>query len=188
MAASKKQQDEIRDWFMAPMPDGFWVNYPADLCGGTRKKGPRGEALKSMIKINPDADERDRILASLKAQVSFDRKDSKNGDACRWPYATTYINQMRWEDTIDSVADIKQTVELGICQHGDCGEKVHGETFVHCAAHVPEPAWLIKARKEGLAKMGLTWVREEESFHEFAMRCKHYCLHTHGSMLERLTK
>ena len=72
MAASKKQQDEIRECFMAPYPNGFWANYPADLCGDTRKKGSRGEALKCFIKMNPDESERERILGNLKAHLGVE--------------------------------------------------------------------------------------------------------------------
>ena len=189
MAASKKQQDEIKDWFLAPPPDGFWANYPSDLCGGTRNKGPRGDALKAMIKYAPDEPERARILANLIAQVKHDSDAKRKGEEVyRWPYATTYINGWRWDDTIDSVADVKIKNNAGICSHSECGNECHGESFMYCSTHIPEPQWLIKARKEGIAEMGLTWVREEETFHEFAMRCKHYCLATHGGMLKRITK
>ena len=189
MAASKKQTEEIREWFLAPRPHGFWAEYPAELCGGSRKKGSRGEALKAMIKINPDEKERKRILMNLQAQVKHDMDAKRRGeDVYRWPYATTYINQWRFDDTIDSVADQKPEVSLGICKHGDCGDECHGPEFEYCAKHIPEPSWLIKARKDSIAKVGLVWDRENETFHQFAMRCKDYCITEHGGMLKRITQ
>ena len=186
MATSKKQTEAIREWFLAPPPNGFWAEYPSDLCGGTRKKGSRGEALKAMLKLNPDEAERERILGNLKAQVRHDTMAKRSGEEIyRWPYCTTYINGYRFDDVIDSVADVKVKCDVGVCSHGDCGEECMGDSYKYCSTHIPEPPWLIKARKEGLAKAGLVWVRDEETFHEFSVRCKHYCLETHGVMLRK---
>lgn len=73
--------------------DAFWNLYP--------KHKKRHEAVKAWIKLTPDAELRERILAA----VSWQRVQPdwlKEGS--RWaPDASTYLNNRRWEDEPPSV-------------------------------------------------------------------------------------
>lgn len=156
--AKKAEEQAIKDWFSAPQPDGFWVNYPTDLCsiGNTvsaRWKGHKGECLKALLKLAPDEAERKRILANLKAQVKHDRDALKRGEKVyRWAYASTYVNNWRFDDEIDSVADLKPVVDVGICAYQDCGEPCHGEKFKFCTDHEAEQGDRWKAERMRAAK------------------------------------
>lgn len=159
MAVSKKLEAEIREWFNAPQPDGFWVNYPTDLCSlgqanqASRWKGSKGEALKAILKVGPDEKERARILGNLKAQVRHDREALKRGDKVyRWPYCATYVNGWRFDDEIESVADIKPEEILGICSYKDCGEPCHGPNYPMCTEHTAEVNDRWKAERTRRAK------------------------------------
>lgn len=81
----------------------FWPTYPNDLCEG--RKGPKAEALKEMLKLNPDEAERSRILENLRAHIIADRKIKQRKWIERWPHARRYIKHRWWDNEIPSVVD-----------------------------------------------------------------------------------
>ena len=111
--------------------DKFWFAFPTDLCRG--KRGGKANALKAWKKINPDQAEFYRIMENMKAQIRHDRKDS---DSYRWPFVSSYLNQARYDDVIESEVDRKERVDLKTCCIEDCSNDVHGPAFKHCAEHV----------------------------------------------------
>ena len=121
---------EIEEWFIKE----FWPNYPGKFCG--RGKGSRGIALRHMLKIKPDADERVRILDNLKAQV---RAHSQKPPEQRnyWKIGETYVYNRLWNDEIESVMEAKQAQKLSICSVDNCTSPVHGSSFSMCTDHVP---------------------------------------------------
>jgi len=119
---------EIEEWFIKE----FWPNYPGKFCG--RGKGSRGIALRHMLKINPDADERARILGNLKAQV---RAHSQKPPEQRnyWKIGETYVYNRLWNDEIESAMEVKEKQNLKKCSK--CDSDVHGPNFTVCDKHVP---------------------------------------------------
>ena len=93
MVNAMTEQEQITNWFIHE----FWPVYPSKFC--RNGKGSRQKALNSMLKHNPDADERQRILGNLKAQVLADKK---NPNRCFWSIGLTYVNNQMWEDAIES--------------------------------------------------------------------------------------
>ncbi len=176
--ATKQEIQDVTDWFLDPK-EGFWVTYPADLCESARNKGSRGMALKKMLLLNPDEEMRNSIIWTLREQIRHDRTAKKKGaEVYRWPHAVTYINQRRFDDTIEPYSDLPDTVDVrkpqGICKADDCGNFVHGPMYDHCQEHtlkVNEAPWLKRKRAEALRDLGLV-AQEGESFHAYAMRCR----------------
>ena len=119
---------EIEEWFIKE----FWPNYPGKFCG--RGKGSRGIALRHMLKINPDADERNRIIGNLKAQV---RAHSQKPPEQRnyWKIGETYVYNRLWNDEIESAMEVKEKQNLKKCSQ--CDSDVHGPNFTACDKHVP---------------------------------------------------
>ena len=134
MPLSKEQQKELEEFFLFKL----WPTYPADLCGNARKKGPKGEALKKFLAIkNLDMDMAADILRDIEAQVRFDRKEKSNGqEPARWPYMTTYINQMRWKDELsdDGYERGDKKPLISVCKTEGCEEEVIGPRFDQCPA------------------------------------------------------
>ena len=114
------------------MFDSFWFAYPTDLCRG--KRGGKANALKAWKKINPDEKEFFRIMENMKAQIRHDRKDK---DAYRWPFCSSYLNQSRFDDIIESETVRIDREDLKTCCIEDCKQDVHGSSFQYCAEHVP---------------------------------------------------
>ena len=131
MALSKERTDILTQFFFTKL----WPKYPDKLCGGTRKKGPRGEALKSWLKIGADEAEMERIYRNLDAQVRFDEKAT---DPARWPYMTTYLNQRRYDDLIDARTYDDDVEHLGLtkeCRVEGCKRNTLGPRFTLCDEH-----------------------------------------------------
>ena len=80
----------------------FWQTYP--------KKQSKQNALKAWRKIDPDEGLLTVILSALKAQKDSDQWQQNNGQFI--PHASTWLNQRRWEDEIESPD--KQAVNLQI--------------------------------------------------------------------------
>lgn len=133
------------------MFNSLWFAYPTDL--SKNKRGGRPNALKAFKKINPDQKEFYRMMENMKAQVRHDRKDK---DAYRWPFVSTYLNQARYDDLIESEADRIERVDLKTCCIENCNNDVHGQSFQYCAEHVPNAHsdLLSKAFKETGLKYG----------------------------------
>lgn len=81
--------------------DDFWKLYPADLCGGARKKGGRGTALKAWEKLSEA--EQLEVMEALPRHIRFDRRQQESGaDVYRWPFASTWLSQKRYLDDLDA--------------------------------------------------------------------------------------
>lgn len=109
--------------------NAMWFGYPTDLCKG--KRGGKANALKAFKKVNPDEKEFYRMMENMKAQIRADRKDK---DAYRWPFVSTYINQARYDDVIES-EQARVTEKLKECSVEGCKDDVHGQMFDKCAFH-----------------------------------------------------
>lgn len=174
MALSKEMTKKMTEFFLFK----FWPAYPADLCGGTRKKGPKGEALKTWLKIPAlDEDEANRIHNNMLAQVRFDRKDE---DPTRWPHCKTYLNQRRYDDELSNEGferggDMIEQVEA-VCRVEGCTEPVIGPRFSMCVDHYAEKhdPWK-EIRKGEIEKMGLL-PRPGEGKREYYARMRDYYL------------
>lgn len=178
MAISKEKEEKIRLF----VQNRFWPAYPADLCGGTRKKGAKGEAVKAMIKANPTDDEMDRIMRNMSIQIEYDRKAQNAGeDVYRWPYATTYINQRRYDDDLGgSFSELEQKQKLEGCQTEGCDREVHGPAFRFCTECYASKYDSNKTRKkEQMIKLDMM-IKEGESRLDYFRRCKEYCTGTLG--------
>lgn len=169
--APQDSDEEIREWFM----EEFWPNYPADLCGGTRKKGSRGQALKAMLRLRPDKEKREKILIALREQARYDREAKRAGeDVYRWPYAVTYINQGRYDDEVGSYAALREkqaTVDAECAEEG-CTNKVHGPEFKLCGYHYSATHGVLMDKvREKYRQLGL--VRQTgESYEEWMGRVR----------------
>ena len=111
--------------------NALWLAYPSDLCN--KKRGGKQNALKAFKKINPDEKEFYRMMENMKAQVRADRKEK---EPYRWPFVSSYLNQARYDDAIESEIDRKERVDLKTCCIDGCGNDVHGPAFRQCADHV----------------------------------------------------
>ena len=118
---------EIEEMF-----NSFWLTYPSDLC--SKRRGGKQNALKAFKKINPDQKEFYRMMENMKAQV---RADRKTPDAYRWPFVSSYLNQGRYDDAIESMSDIKERVDLKTCCIENCKQDVHGPAYQYCSGHIP---------------------------------------------------
>lgn len=126
----EEQEAELTEWF-----DLLWETYPSDLCGSARNKGPRSLALKKVLKMKPGREERERILAGLRAQMLYDREAKSHGrEPSRWPYLTTYLNQHRWEEEIDSHMEMRRRFNTKCVRCGAPGPEVDARGVTMCAA------------------------------------------------------
>ena len=88
--------EEITEWFNKE----WWPLYPNDLSHG--KKGPKTVALKSMLKLNPDDEMRQSIINKMRVLIRAGKTEKRCGkDPDRWPFASTWINQERWNGVED---------------------------------------------------------------------------------------
>ena len=72
----------------------FWTAYP--------RKVAKPEALKAWIKIKPDDDTFAAIMAGLAAAKTS--RDWTKDDGQFIPHPTTWLNQRRWEDQLETAA------------------------------------------------------------------------------------
>jgi len=166
------KQSDIEEWFNKT----FWPSYPRELCR-MGKLGSKGKAMQSMLKINPDADERARILANMKAMVRYDLEyQRKTGEKpTYWRHCVTWLNQRGYDDEIGSHADIekeKAVRELPKCSTDGCTETVHGLRFSLCPSCIHK---LNKPHydqlKDNLHSMGLRKSKDETML-QFNNRCR----------------
>ena len=157
------KQEQIKDWFIHQ----FWPSYPGKWC--RNGKGSRQQALNSMLKHNPDEDERTRILGNLKAQV---RADKGNQNRKWWCIGVTYVNNQMWEDTIEVEDEI--TTERKYCQ---CGEETIGPQYRTCPKCL-ETKEQKQVHLKRLAELGLH--QPGLSLQELSQNCREY-LRTSGA-------
>lgn len=75
--------------------DQFWAAYP--------RKVAKPEAMKAWLKLRPEADLLAAILAGLaRAKQS---RDWLKDDGQYIPHPSTWLNQRRWEDEVEAVAE-----------------------------------------------------------------------------------
>ena len=140
----------------------LWFKYPTDLC--RNKRGGKTPALQAFKKLNPDQDEFDRIMRNMDAQIRMDRKDK---DAYRWPFVSTYLNQRRYDDVIESVQTVEKRPETK-CSVDNCNSPIHGSSFSVCSFHIPSIHDL--KLREGWKETGLC--RKSPTL---AQDCREYC-------------
>ena len=144
----------------------LWFAYPTKLCNN--KRGGKQPARRAFDKCCTSEDEFKRIIDNMKAQA---RNDLNDPEAYRWPYVSTYLNQRRYDDVIETVE--KQAYVLNVCDHKDCDRETHGPKFKYCIHHLPtdnnDPV-LVKLR-EHYVKMGLVRQKDESKQSHLA-RCK----------------
>ena len=182
-SAKAVNQEIIRKWFITD----FWPRYPEDLCGSVRNKGSRGESIKAILTINPDAQERERILLNLDAQKRYDRKIRDSGEfVARWPACQRYLKNRRYDDMVGDISmrELAPEADAAKCSTPGCDQNVHGPRFKHCDRHLPldnDP--LRDARREKLRELNLI-PASGESRHDYAMRCRDYLLKNYGGFLK----
>lgn len=147
----------------------FWPLYPADLCGDARKKGSRGQLIKYVERDKPDEKERERIIGNLRAQIAYDREKKRVGeDVYRWPYATTYWNNRRYDDEIGSHYELQQAAASRKCR---CGNETMGPGISYCVSCHPDTRGMTPLLREQYKKMGL--IRKPgESEADWALRVR----------------
>jgi len=104
----------MEEWFSK-----FWGLYPTDLC--QNKKGPKSVALKSIEKLNPDEKMREKIITNLRELIRYCRLERKaDGKTDRWPFASTWINQERWNslEDVDSYSGLQEKIAASKCSCG----------------------------------------------------------------------
>ena len=174
------KEEQIKDWFIHQ----FWPIYPSKWC--RNGKGSRQQALNSMLKHDPDEQERMRILSNLKAQV---RADKGNQNRKWWVIGVTYVNNQMWEDTIE----VEET-EVRDAKYCQCGAEVHGPRYTECTDHVMEKhgdklgkTSQATLRKQALKDIGLPV--QGVSLSELANLCREYMLKPGNSdYLKKLNK
>lgn len=72
--------------------DEFWSRYP--------RKVSKSEAMKAWAKLKPDEDLRDRIASAIAKQKESTGWTKDEGRFI--PHASTWLNQRRWEDEVES--------------------------------------------------------------------------------------
>jgi len=108
-------ESEIATWFNL----FFWPSYPADLTH--QRKGAKSTALKAFLKLAPDEKQRAEIMSKLEVLVRADRSLKKVGkEPLRWPYASTWINQERWQ-MVEDMESTSRVIQESLCS---CGERV----------------------------------------------------------------
>jgi len=148
------------------MLNTIWFNYPSDLC--KNKRGGKPPALQAIKKRKFTEQTFNKFILDLKAHIRNDRKDP---EAYRWPFVSTYINQHREQDVIETVD--KPVQVLSQCSQPGCKNEVHGPRFKHCVYHLPQDQndpVLIKLRQKYI-DMGLKQRPDESNIdHVHRMR------------------
>ena len=167
------EQEQITEWFTHE----FWPVYPSKFC--RNGKGSRQKALNAMLKIKPGAEERRRILSNLKAQV---RADKGNPNRIYWSIGTTYVNNMMWEDEIES-QDEDVPRETNFCH---CGEPTIGPRYKVCPKHLESSAERLKMTQI-LKELGL--LTQGQSLQELSKNCREYLQKNgaYGELLNTMT-
>jgi len=93
----KKTRSKRDNAVLDPLFDTFWKEYP--------RKVAKPKARESFIRINPDQELTQKMIAAVKAQKQTEQWRKDNGKFI--PHPTTWLNQRRWEDqlTADVVSD-----------------------------------------------------------------------------------
>ena len=84
----------------------------------------------------------DNILAKLEVEKRWRAQQKALGAFCpEWPMISTYVNQARWEDELESVdfAGAKTALDTATCK---CGEPTLGPRFKTCEACYPEVSYV----------------------------------------------
>ena len=155
------------------MFEKLWISYPNDLCN--KKRGGKQPALKAFKKINPDEAEFNRMMANMKAQVREDRKNPK--DAYRWPFISSYLNQGRYDDYIESSTSKEKAKSLKTCATNGCDSDVHGSMYTKCAFHCGDTNELLSG---AYRKLGL-----DIKSPDFVSQCRDICRDKMGLILSR---
>jgi len=176
---------ELTEWFS----DTFWQTYlllvktpfPTKF-----KQGNRGQALQKILSMNPSADLRERIQASLLAQIRNRKKlYSQCGSMQKYierteyqklyanRHCSTWLNQMGYEDEIPTIEQVElETPGVALtCQNKDCNEERMGPTVPWCQRCYPDTlCWTPLLRKQ-FKKMGLV-KNEGETTEQWNSRIK----------------
>jgi len=152
----------IEEWFNQV----FWPMYPLDLA--RKKKGPKLVALEAMKKKNPDEKMREMIMNRMRETIRHCRIEKKMGmDTDRWPFASTWINQERWND----IEDLPSTAEVLSYRKCSCGKDAEIKTKCwECYSDDKSHDQFLYAR---LCEIGLGKLKEE-SRPEYNARCRSY--------------
>jgi len=162
------------------------------------RSGSKGEGLKKILTLKPNADLQNRISSALTEQRKHRKKLFEQcGSMQKYLEATSYekfyanrmcvtwINQMGWEDEIPALDEITENKSSlfgnARCQHDGCANAIHGPSYIYCFQHESRTNESDKTLKAQLIKMGLGKLKDE-SLHDYAMRCKAIALKTLGGL------
>jgi hypothetical protein len=154
----------VEEWFV----EQFWPLYPNDLARG--KKGPKSVALKSMVSLDPDEHMQGDIISKMRVLIRSAKMEKKVGqDPDRWPFASTWINQERW----NSVEDMEQPSSIVDKRLCSCGKiATHKNQCWQCLdKNNPANDLRMANLKDIFIKNGLL---HEESKVERTERCKDF--------------
>lgn len=161
--------DQYQNWVYQE----FWPKYPSEW----GVKGSRAKLVKYVQKKKPSDEERREILLSLDAQIRESRLKKSAGEFIRWPHASTWYNEERYLDEIESSVSIKERAidELAICAVQGCGEKVHGGRYRYCTDHEHQRVdpWK-QTRKDKLEELGIISAGENITLTDLAERCREH--------------
>lgn len=148
---------------MADEFDRFWNMYGgshADLCDGTRNKGPKSKALESWKKNVSDPGV---VILAMEAQVRYDKaKKAKGKWVPRWPMVATWLNQRRWDCEIESHEELNAiSQEVKTCAIEGCNEVTHGPRFKLCSNHLARSGQAWEEDKVRLGQQLLAIHRQE---------------------------
>lgn len=173
MKLTPEEAEQVTQWY----ENEFWPAYPGKLTrnkhGNRDNKGSRAYGLQACLKLTNIAshEERIRILGNLKAQVRYDMQDP---DCTRWPMVSSYLNQKRFDDEIQSMSELRERTEHKQCRK--CKQETLGPKYDLCAVHFYEEHDPHReARARSLQAMGLVQ-DPHETDHEYGKRCKKYLL------------
>ena len=155
----------------------FWQTYPSDLT--QNKKGPKSVAQKSWDKI--PADKHEHIITCLRELIRYGRQEIKTHQKTdRWPFASTWLNQCRWE-TIEDITPSKLKEEYA-GKSCACGKPVDIKSKCWDCYYLTNDEYQ-KNRKDlygNLCKIGMG-KKPDESKKDYAIRCREYLL-SHGGL------
>jgi hypothetical protein len=130
---------DIETWFT----ETFWPLYPSDLSQG--KKGPKTVALKSILKLNPDEDMRQSIINKMRVLIHSAKTEKRCGkEPDRWPFASTWINQERW----NSIEDMAQPSSITDKRKCECGND----------ATIQDKCWACHESTDPQHKVHMQWL------------------------------
>lgn len=174
MAISKELEQELKDWVYKE----FWPKYPREW----GIPGSRAKLLKYVLRDKPSVEDRDEILIALDLQKRFSKKKVRVGEFVKWPHASTWYNEGRYTDEIESSVELKERTEVKTCQFDGCGELIHGSNFIFCVDHLYQVTDPWKPyRKRSLIKMGLV-PQKDEDLGTWFNRCKKKLLESKKSL------